>query len=475
MGQHPDFSRVVFELDSPVGYKVERRKPSEGVSELIISLNASAEARTLRRKLKFIESLEGRSRAGRSTVHGRLRGDQRKLKGMILANPPRIVLDVMHDKASTTTKTTPFTRPSTAAKPKSPNRGKKIAKTTTQKPVKAEPTVSPVTRTEKPAVSRPSPVAKPITKTVAKTVEAKTVKPDAVEVAQTPSSKPATSAKLVVPNPKETQKKEAVAGVTPRTAPKPSVTPKTKPASRQKSAAPLPAFAQSLVDYTGLSPVMLAAGSVGAVFAVVGFILFRRRSKANAEAYEDFDDVDNLFPTPRDPEAEFTSAQVNAPVGGSEAEAATIAVPSFGDPGEGSLFGDLDPSNVSNSQQQPTDTMPVAGPGGRLFDDDEKEESTVEQMSTPMAGMDASGVPGAMPPAGDIARIVTELEQRLNTVETRLDESVEACERLERQMAAQSEELRVQRAAIARTQRALRSLSRTDDEQATEPAIREPR
>ena len=70
---------------------------------------------------------------------------------------------------------------------------------------------------------------------------------------------------------------------------------------------------------------------------------------------------------------------------------------------------------------------------------------------------------------------LAELERRLNTVETRLDESVEACERLERQMAAQSEELRVQRAAIARTQRALRSLSRTDDEQATEPAIREPR
>ena len=40
--------------------------------------------------------------------------------------------------------------------------------------------------------------------------------------------------------------------------------------------------------------------------------------------------------------------------------------------------------------------------------------------------------------------------------------------------AAQSEELRVQRAAIARTQRALRSLSRSEEEQATEPALREP-
>ena len=36
-----------------------------------------------------------------------------------------------------------------------------------------------------------------------------------------------------------------------------------------------------------------------------------------------------------------------------------------------------------------------------------------------------------------------------------------------------AEELRVQRAAIARTQRALRSMSRSEDDQATEPALRE--
>ena len=40
-------------------------------------------------------------------------------------------------------------------------------------------------------------------------------------------------------------------------------------------------------------------------------------------------------------------------------------------------------------------------------------------------------------------------------------------------VAAQSEELRVQRAAIARTQRALRTMSRGDEEKATEPALRD--
>ncbi|MBW2665593.1 MAG: hypothetical protein JRE13_04815 [Deltaproteobacteria bacterium] len=59
-------------------------------------------------------------------------------------------------------------------------------------------------------------------------------------------------------------------------------------------------------------------------------------------------------------------------------------------------------------------------------------------------------------------------------MEARLDESNEARERLERQVETQAEELRVQRAAIARTQRAVRSLNRPDEDQATEPALRDP-
>ena len=65
-------------------------------------------------------------------------------------------------------------------------------------------------------------------------------------------------------------------------------------------------------------------------------------------------------------------------------------------------------------------------------------------------------------------RIVEELERRIAHLETRLEEVVDAKERLERGMAAQTEELRVQRAAIARTQRVLRTVVKSDD-LATEP------
>ncbi len=94
-----------------------------------------------------------------------------------------------------------------------------------------------------------------------------------------------------------------------------------------------------------------------------------------------------------------------------------------------------------------------------------RNESLVQPVVTPSPSPEASG---------DVTRMLREMESRMQQLESRLDEANEARERLERQVAAQSEELRVQRAAIARTQRALRSLNRSDEDQVTEPALREP-
>ena len=89
----------------------------------------------------------------------------------------------------------------------------------------------------------------------------------------------------------------------------------------------------------------------------------------------------------------------------------------------------------------------------------------------------------AMPPVGgaaseDMQAMFAEMTRRMEALEARCDELVDARDRLERQVAAQTEELRVQRAAIARTQRAVRNLGRGDEEaseqEATEPALREP-
>ena len=124
----------------------------------------------------------------------------------------------------------------------------------------------------------------------------------------------------------------------------------------------------------------------------------------------------------------------------------------------------------------------AAGPG--LFDDDSDKENdamdrdkpdlpserTASEMPTQMGIAVETGSPGD----GDVAGMLREFESRLVKLETQLDEANDARERLERQFTAQAEELRVQRAAIARTQRALRGMNRGEAEQATEPAIREP-
>ena len=72
----------------------------------------------------------------------------------------------------------------------------------------------------------------------------------------------------------------------------------------------------------------------------------------------------------------------------------------------------------------------------------------------------SSAAVGSM--GGDVTQLMEDLMRRV--------------EQLERQVAAQTEELRVQRAAIARTQRAVRSMSRgSDEDAATEPAPRDPK
>jgi hypothetical protein len=58
-----------------------------------------------------------------------------------------------------------------------------------------------------------------------------------------------------------------------------------------------------------------------------------------------------------------------------------------------------------------------------------------------------------------------ENERRIAHLERRIEELVDARERLERQVAAQTEELRVQRAAIARTQRVLRTVAPRGEEE----------
>ena len=100
------------------------------------------------------------------------------------------------------------------------------------------------------------------------------------------------------------------------------------------------------------------------------------------------------------------------------------------------------------------------------------EEAAVDEEEKPEVTHGGAG--GVTPPGVVIPSApgsLAELEQRFMGLERRFEEVMDAKDRLERHVAAQTEELRVQRAAIARTQRVLRNLTRPDDAP-TEPALK---
>jgi hypothetical protein len=126
---------------------------------------------------------------------------------------------------------------------------------------------------------------------------------------------------------------------------------------------------------------------------------------------------------------------------------------------------------AAEGREGPEAALPIGlGAEASLFDQPVGEvEPSGEE---PAAGttMDREEEAAAVPPADKVAPGPgQEFERRVAQLEERMEEVIDAKDRLGRQLAAQTEELRVQRAAIARTQRVLRDLTRPDDEP-TEPA-----
>jgi len=183
-----------------------------------------------------------------------------------------------------------------------------------------------------------------------------------------------------------------------------------------------------------LNQPLVLAGVALAVILVIAIVLMRRRGAASEQdpitpfaTGEPFS-VDEKPGLAEEPEAEQADEGLPAP---------------FEEEGEESSLFD-----------QPVETMESAD-----------EEPAAEEPAT-------DGVEAAMaPPVAESPQspgLGQEMEQRLANLEQRLEEFIDERERLGRQVAAQTEELRVQRAAIARTQRVLRDLTRPADE-ATEP------
>ncbi len=176
------------------------------------------------------------------------------------------------------------------------------------------------------------------------------------------------------------------------------------------------------------NPVVL--GALGLVISVLAVWAVRRRSQAT-EAFDE-----DVGPDP----ADETTGSIGAAFAQADADSSSADETSDG----ASIF-DVDEAEVIAEDTASDSDYPADG-------------ATTLEVAAPAASLETNEL------GEDMAAIVQELERRMAHFETRLEEVVDAKERLERQVSAQTEELRVQRAAIARTQRVLRGIARSEEE-----------
>ena len=476
VGRHANFTRVVFELDRAAGYRIERTESSPGVTELVVSLEATSIPRHIGSSKSLITEVDVAPVGGRSVARIGLAKDGLKLKEMILASPPRIVLDVLSDKPIV----------SKVANPQVKAAPKPIDKPAPA-PVVKEPAPVAVLPAPKPTIDEPAVIAKPVPEQADRAIVAAIDKaPDSAATVQPDDSatgRDEWSAGTDTGTATDTDESDAAAGaaatadqwndsiapdavdqanalldrdsaLTPpqaadAAATPPDSAPKAKPGSR-------PMVAKTEVEQSeGGGWMTLALAAVGIVVLLLGSAIVLRNRRARSE----FADDENQ-------DSDIDGMSGDNPFGAVEPDADQMKLGGSEDATLAPMDGDttIVPS-PQDSEEKESESV--------VFDSEEESMDVISRDAV----NESLGMPpemGALPE--EFQQMMRDMNSRVQALEGRIDELVDARDRLERQVAAQTEELRVQRAAIARTQRAVRNLARPEDEEqeATEPALRDP-
>ena len=471
VGRHPEFTRVVFELDRAAGYRIERSDPSSDVQELVVSLDAASAPRHLKSSKSLIERVDVEPSGSRSVAKVRLSTTGLRLKEMILTNPARIVLDVMHEKpvaqpksvARSNTPTTPTTPTTTPAKPtqtsdsgdrfvpaSKPAESVREEKLLAEKPVVAKQT-PPQQIVERQRIEEPVPAIDAAIDEVVQE-EAEALFADDAQVAR--AGEPSTSVPV-----ERLDGRDGLAGV-----PRDSGTPNVPADTSNSGARPMVAKTATPESDDGLGWTFWAL--VGGAVLLIGGGLFIARPQKGAEV--SFEDDEDPFGDASDADSVVSRSGSNPFSGtGSEQTTATLFTKDKGG-------ATVTPSAFGDDADEEKESESV------VFGD--SEETVMVDMEVISRDQVNESLGGGMPPMmggavpEEFQQMMTEMSRRLEALESRCDELVDARDRLERQVAAQTEELRVQRAAIARTQRAVRNLGRPEEgeQEATEPALRDP-
>jgi len=468
VGRHDEFTRIVFELDGSATHQVEQ-KP--GAQELVVRLGATSAAREILSNSDIVQSVRLEPKGGETIARVVLRTSRVRVSELTLESPPRLVLDVRPGEpgpavAQATKPAAPAPAPTAAPKPA---------------PVAPPPAAKPATPPSTPLGAAPAPAPKPPTVVVEDEVE---------EVEDADGTEEIDETEILVQADTEAAADDAAdaaadsaASAAAATAPgapikpAPSLAPPatTPPATKPAPAPGLPPTTTPTARPSGgLSDGIDPRWLVGAVALLAAFLLwglFGRRDRTTREVEAADDSPANVF---ADRAAPATWAPEAAP-----SAAPTIEVPREDEAAEASPPSDLplftprpeEPAPLEVEAAAPAETAATAADDDELPAPAERaapRHLSVVPVEPPAAPEPAAsfGAPVAAPaPAAsfDVGSRVADLERRIQLLERKLEDAADVRERLERQVVAQTEELRVQRAAIARTQRVLRTLARPDD------------
>lgn len=455
--QDKKHTRIVVELDAAAGYRLSAPQPGAS-PELVLTLDAASEVREIASKSPLVRKVQVEPSGAGSIVRVQLTTADVAVKEMLLANPPRLVFDLAARG--------PIPKPDAPELAAKPDAASVPApkQTASAEPVVVPPPAAPVP-TEVPQKEAAQPSAPPV---VAKT----DVAPPPAPAPQPMTSEP----KGVEPTPLDIPPPPPPATAAAPVKPTPPPASASKPTVAKTTAAPKPAQSGGGV-FDLLSNPMVLAGVAGVV--LLGFFLAMRRRRYD-------EDEDPLYTVMSADDASATASDVvgdRQPVlsvtPAWDADAFEASEPALRDGPRQLALGSVPVVQVEASAMATSEAEPAAEPEAFSGPEESDADSifAAEPHSAPESDFVATGETVAVPvtAAAPVAAapVSAEMERRLADLERRLEQLTEARERLERQVAAQTEELRVQRAAIARTQRVVRSIAKTEDI-ATEPVPRAP-
>ncbi len=439
VGVHAGHTRVVLELDSPSAHRVERQEKTKGT--LAVHLDARTERRRIVSSSPLVEAVTLDPGDAGAVARIVLRERGLDYSELVLDAPPRVVIDVR--------------RPSAAAK--APARRSADVAAIEPGPAEAPPgplAVAPAAREESEPARAPQAAAAnqaPDPQPAAREGRDPFAPPasyDALVAAQRAGTEEGAAGSVPPPQVAEPAPEMAEVASLPGkdTAPEPSPprAPAAKPLPPVSAPAPLPPAAEAspaveaiLARLANAAAELRPIHAVVAVAAVLAGWLLQRRLAARRTRLRALEESEE-----------------------------GLAI--FGDAGAAALEEQRSPEAIAPAPMEILTADAEEAPARRLallVPDDEPIET--ERPREPRQGWQSIPVPPAEAAAEAIAapddEYAGDLTQRIVRLEEQIAELAESRERLERFAAAQNEELRVQRAAIARTQRVLRSIARADE------------